>query len=143
MSSPVLVKERFQTTRSQTGLVHYQVRRYDAWQRYLTLAMLAHAYLSDAHYDEALLARMRIRESATSFPRPSRRGRQLVAHTPDQSLGVRSRPSVSRHAAGRTHAEISIRRLTIIASWQHQHLPATPASPGFWCPGHGSGWQRR
>jgi hypothetical protein len=28
-------------------LDQYQVRRYDAWYRHITLAMLAHAYLSD------------------------------------------------------------------------------------------------
>ena len=40
------VEECFQTARTETGLDHYQVRRYDAWYRHITLAMLAHAYLS-------------------------------------------------------------------------------------------------
>ena len=31
--------------KNETGLDHYQVRRYDAWYRHVTLAMLAHAYL--------------------------------------------------------------------------------------------------
>jgi hypothetical protein len=30
----------------ETGLDQYQVRRYDAWYRHVTLAMLAHAYLA-------------------------------------------------------------------------------------------------
>ena len=34
------------STKSETGLDHYQVRRYDAWYRHITLAMLAHAYLT-------------------------------------------------------------------------------------------------
>ena len=41
------VGECFQTARNETGLDHYQVRRYDAWYRHVPrLAMLAHAYLS-------------------------------------------------------------------------------------------------
>jgi SRSO17 transposase len=40
------IEECFQTARNETGLDHYQVRRYDAWYRHITLAMLAHAYLA-------------------------------------------------------------------------------------------------
>ena len=40
------VEECFQTAKTETGLDQYQVRRYDAWYRHVTLAMLAHAYLS-------------------------------------------------------------------------------------------------
>jgi SRSO17 transposase len=40
------VEECFQTAKTETGLDQYQVRRYDAWYRHITLAMLAHAYLS-------------------------------------------------------------------------------------------------
>jgi SRSO17 transposase len=40
------VEECFQTAKNETGLDHYQVRRYDAWYRHITLAMLAHAYLA-------------------------------------------------------------------------------------------------
>lgn len=32
----------------ETGLDHYQVRRFDAWHRHVTLAMLAHAHLAVA-----------------------------------------------------------------------------------------------
>jgi hypothetical protein len=32
--------------KDETGLDHYQVRRFDAWHRHITLAMLAHAYLA-------------------------------------------------------------------------------------------------
>jgi len=39
------VEECFQTAKTETGLDQYQVRRYDAWYRHITLAMLAHAYL--------------------------------------------------------------------------------------------------
>ena len=32
--------------KNEAGLDHYQVRRCDAWYRHITLAMLAHAYLT-------------------------------------------------------------------------------------------------
>ena len=40
------VEECFQAAKNETGLDHYQVRRYDAWYRHVTLSMLAHAYLA-------------------------------------------------------------------------------------------------
>jgi SRSO17 transposase len=35
----------FQQAKGQAGLDHYEVRRYDAWYRHITLSMLAHAFL--------------------------------------------------------------------------------------------------
>ncbi len=40
------IEECFQTAKTEVGLDHYQVRRYDAWYRHITLAMLAHAHLA-------------------------------------------------------------------------------------------------
>lgn len=40
------VEECFQTAKGQVGLDDYQVRRYDAWYRHITLAMCAHAFLT-------------------------------------------------------------------------------------------------
>jgi SRSO17 transposase len=40
------IEESFQTAKGEVGLDHYQVRRYAAWYRHITLAMLAHAYLT-------------------------------------------------------------------------------------------------
>jgi SRSO17 transposase len=40
------IEETFQTGKGQVGLDQYQVRRYDAWYRHITLAMLAHAFLT-------------------------------------------------------------------------------------------------
>jgi len=40
------IEECFQTAKNETGLDHSQVRRYDAWYRHITLAILAHAYLA-------------------------------------------------------------------------------------------------
>jgi len=40
------VEESFQTAKDQVGLDHYEVRRYDAWYRHVSLAMVAHAFLA-------------------------------------------------------------------------------------------------
>jgi SRSO17 transposase len=40
------VEETFQFAKNETGLDHYQVRRYDAWYRHITLSMLAAAFLT-------------------------------------------------------------------------------------------------
>jgi SRSO17 transposase len=40
------VEDCFQTAKTEVGLDHYQVRRYNAWYRHITLAMLAHTYLA-------------------------------------------------------------------------------------------------
>jgi SRSO17 transposase len=66
------VEECFQTAKTETGLDQYQVRRYDAWYRHVTLAMLAHAYLAvtAANAPKALAAassRSRSARSAVSW----------------------------------------------------------------------------
>jgi SRSO17 transposase len=40
------IEETFQTAKNEVGLDHYQVRRYPGWYRHVTLAMLAHAFLT-------------------------------------------------------------------------------------------------
>jgi hypothetical protein len=40
------IEELFQTAKGQVGLDHYQVRTWTAWHRFITLAMLALAYLA-------------------------------------------------------------------------------------------------
>jgi SRSO17 transposase len=40
------IEECFQTAKNEVGLDEYQVRRYDAWYRHITLAMWAHAFLA-------------------------------------------------------------------------------------------------
>jgi SRSO17 transposase len=40
------IEECFQGAKNETGLASYQVRDYTPWYRHITLAMLAHAYLS-------------------------------------------------------------------------------------------------
>jgi SRSO17 transposase len=40
------IEECFQAAKNEAGLASYQVRDYTAWYRHITLAMLAHGYLS-------------------------------------------------------------------------------------------------
>jgi SRSO17 transposase len=40
------IEETFQTAKGETGLDHYQVRQWTGWYRHITLAMLAHAFLT-------------------------------------------------------------------------------------------------
>ena len=40
------IEECFASAKNETGLDHYQVRRYGAWHRHVTLAMIAAAYLA-------------------------------------------------------------------------------------------------
>ncbi len=40
------IEECFQAAKNEVGLDQYQVRRFDAWHRHVTLAMLAHAFLA-------------------------------------------------------------------------------------------------
>jgi hypothetical protein len=42
----VAIEKTFQTAKNEVGLDHYQVRRYPGWHRHITLAMLAHAFLT-------------------------------------------------------------------------------------------------
>ena len=40
------IEECFETAKGEVGLDHYEVRRWPGWYRHLTLALLAHAYLT-------------------------------------------------------------------------------------------------
>ena len=39
------VEERFAEAKGEVGLDHYEVRRWDAWHRHITLCLLAYAFL--------------------------------------------------------------------------------------------------
>lgn len=49
------VEETFQFAKNETGLDHYQVRKYQAWYRHITLSMLAAAFLAITAHTERLL----------------------------------------------------------------------------------------
>ena len=40
------IEECFEEARGEVGLDQYEVRKWEGWYRHITLAMLAHAYLS-------------------------------------------------------------------------------------------------
>jgi hypothetical protein len=44
--APDEVRERVERARGELGLDRYQVRRYDAWYRHVTLCLAAGAYLA-------------------------------------------------------------------------------------------------
>ncbi|MEU5382040.1 IS701 family transposase, partial [Streptomyces sp. NPDC005968] len=46
------VEETFQTEKELAGMDEHQVRRYPSWARWVTLAMLAHAFLAVVRADE-------------------------------------------------------------------------------------------
>ena len=46
MHSAWQIEKGFEQAKGEVGLDHYEVRRYHAWYRHITLAMLAHAFLA-------------------------------------------------------------------------------------------------
>lgn len=46
------IEETFQFAKNETGLDHYQVRKYTAWYRHITLSMLAAAFLAITAHTE-------------------------------------------------------------------------------------------
>jgi SRSO17 transposase len=66
------VEECFQTAKGECGLDHYQVRRYRAWYRHITLSMAALAYLTAVRAAEAAKGAARA-TNKTSYPSASRR----------------------------------------------------------------------
>jgi SRSO17 transposase len=54
------VEDCFAEAKNETGLDHYQVRKYRAWYRHVTLSMLAHAFLAVA--------------ARSSWPAPAKKG---------------------------------------------------------------------
>ena len=66
------VEDCFAEAKNEAGLDHYQVRRYRAWYRHITLSMLAHAFLAVA-------------APAPGPPRLSRRNPALPAGMPAAS----------------------------------------------------------
>ena len=44
------IEECFGAAKNEVGLDEYQVRKYDAWYRHMTLAMFAHTFLAVTAY---------------------------------------------------------------------------------------------
>jgi SRSO17 transposase len=41
-----IIEDCFEAAKSEVGLDEYEVRKWDSWQRHITLCLLAHAYLA-------------------------------------------------------------------------------------------------
>ena len=78
MHSAWRIECSFQQAKGQTGLDHYQVRRYDAWYRHITLAMLANAFLAVMRATAAQRGRGRHRGPLSAQKWPS------CYHSPSQ-----------------------------------------------------------
>jgi SRSO17 transposase len=67
------VEETSQFAKNDTRLDHYQVRRYDAWYRHITLSMLAAAFLAVTAYTDQLHDQKGTPHAApsSSFPCPA------------------------------------------------------------------------
>jgi SRSO17 transposase len=48
------VEECFAEAKGEVGLDHYEVRRWDAWHRHVTLCLLAHAFLAVTRHKAAI-----------------------------------------------------------------------------------------
>jgi hypothetical protein len=66
------VEECFQAAKDQVGLDHYQVRRFDAWYRHVTLVLVAQGFLAAVRAHAAPTARAGTggRLSAQKLPQP-------------------------------------------------------------------------
>ena len=62
------IEETFQTAKGQTGLDQYQVRQYTGWYRHITLAMLAHVFLTVTRARAAAKRGATPAETASSSP---------------------------------------------------------------------------
>jgi hypothetical protein len=54
LQAPRRAADPSQSAKNETGLDHYQVRRYHAWYRHITLSMLAAAFLAITAHTEQL-----------------------------------------------------------------------------------------
>ena len=88
-STRFAVEQCFKETKGQTGLDQYEVRRWHSWHRHITLAMLAHAWLTVTRAAEA------DREAA------DQKGGHGSAGPPD---GARSTPGGGDRPRPGTHA---------------------------------------
>lgn len=60
------IEQCFAEAKGEVGLDHYEVRRWEAWHRYITLCLLAHAFL--------VVARLAAREEEQAVIEASKKG---------------------------------------------------------------------
>jgi len=77
------VEECFEAGKNEVGLDEYEVRRWDAWHRHITLAMLAHAYLT-------------VVQASSTGPAPVAKGGALLPPTRLSPMSVRTHRTCCR-----------------------------------------------
>jgi SRSO17 transposase len=68
------VEDCFAEAKNEAGLDHYQVRRYRAWYRHVTLSMLAHAFLAVAAHAARPSSPERTAASGNTGGQPAKKG---------------------------------------------------------------------
>jgi SRSO17 transposase len=71
------IEQGFESAKQEVGLDEYEVRKYDGWYRYITLALFAHAFLAVVRADAAprqtrKRGSRRVRPARSARPRSSR-----------------------------------------------------------------------
>ena len=96
------VEECFQTSKGLTGLDQHQVRRWTSWHRWVTLAMLAHAFLTVITAEERAarpapdgLIPITVNELRTTLRRPAAAAEPHPATTPTMVTLAPTTPSPS------------------------------------------------
>ena len=74
------IEECFELAKQEVGLADYEVRRYEAWYRHITLALLALAFLSIVRHHLALQERPKKRPGRPASARTAYRARTKAAH---------------------------------------------------------------
>ncbi|MFB8039638.1 IS701 family transposase, partial [Streptomyces sp. NPDC056004] len=82
------IEECFQSAKNECGLDQYEVRRYVGWNRHITLAMLAHAFL----------AAMAAQEREKGVTRPTR-PTSWTSHRQKSAVCWQLNPAAVQHAA--------------------------------------------
>ena len=129
------IEEGFEQAKGEVGLDQYEVRRYDAWHRHVTLALLAHAYL------EVLSARRTPRTERGGPERPLT-AQVTASGRPHRGIGLLTHPCRPR-SPRRAHVPLAADRFAstppldrargsrLRGPWERRlGLAAYPLSPG-------------
>ena len=118
------VEESFETGKELVGLDQYEVRKWDAWYRYITLAALAHAFLC------VLRAQVTASEPVKGGPGspdpPAIRAIGRAAHSAHRSRGAPLALPPGLELTARSGARLTLVRLATQASGASAALPLPP-----------------
>ena len=109
------VEECFAEAKGEVGLDHYEVRRWDAWHRHVTLCLLAHAFLAVA------------RRAADEEEGGRKRGISTRADPPD---GTRSAPPGTRDGRAEEAKTLPVGMVGVEASPPGGGGPLPKGKPG-------------